>query len=201
MTETGLAALRRLLVQRYDELRVRLTRRLGSADLAHEVLHETWLRLDSSDSTAVVQSHEAYLFRAAINTALDRQRAENRRLTAAEVEGLLEVVDESPDPARIAEARSDLEAVQAIMLGLPPRQYAILLAARLDGLPRREIAKRFRISVRLVQRELQAAQDYCTKHFKRLNVNPVFTSDLRQTSPEGRQKTAAEFPGRSGDDT
>jgi RNA polymerase sigma factor (sigma-70 family) len=195
----GLAALRRLLVLRYDDLRLRLTRRLGSADLAHEVLHETWLRLDRSESTAAVQSHEAYLFRAAMNTAQDRQRAENRRLTAAEVEGLLEVVDESPGPAQIIEARSDLKAVQAIMLGLPPRQHAILLAARLDGLSRQEIAKRFRISVRLVQRELQEAQDYCTVRFKRLGLNPLFTSALRETSDSGGNETAAEYPERSGD--
>jgi len=200
MTETGLAALRRLLVQRYDDLRLRLTRRLGSADLAQEVLHETWLRLDSSDSAAIVQSHEAYLFRAALNTALDRRRAENRRLTAAEVAGLLEIADDSPDPAQIVEARSDLRAVQAIMLGLPPRQYAILLAARLDGLPRREIAKRFRISVRLVQRELQEAQDYCTARFKRLNLTPLFTSELRETSSKGGVKPEAVLPERSGDE-
>jgi RNA polymerase sigma-70 factor (ECF subfamily) len=199
MTEKSLAALRRLLVLRYDNLKLRLTRRLGSADLAHEVLHETWLRLESSDSVAAVQSHEGYLFRAAMNTALDRHRAEQRRLTAAEVEGLLEIVDESPDPAQIAEARSDLRAAQAIMLGLPPRQYAILLAARLEGLTRREIAKRFRISVRLVQRELQEAQDYCTIRFKRLNVNPLFTSDLRETSLNGNLEPTAGFPERSGD--
>jgi RNA polymerase sigma factor (sigma-70 family) len=200
MTETSLAALRRLLVLRYDDLKLRLTRRLGSADLAHEILHETWLRLDRSDSTAAVQSHDGYLFRAAMNTALDRQRAENRRLTAAEVEGLLEVVDESPDPAQIAETRSDLRAMQTIMLGLPPRQHAILLAARLEGLSRQEIAQRFRISVRLVQRELQEAQDYCTVRFKRLNATQRFTSKLRETSSDGRPKMAAHNPERSGDD-
>ncbi|MEW6436327.1 MAG: RNA polymerase sigma factor [Pseudomonadota bacterium] len=176
MSETNIVALRRLLVLRYDDLRSRLTRRLGSSDLAHEILHETWLRLDRGEGAPAVQSLEAYVFRAALNTALDRRRAENRRLTAAEVEGLLEVVDESPGPEQVTEARSDLKVMRAIMLDLPPRQYAILLAARLEGLSRREIAKRFRISVRLVQRELQDAQNYCTARFKSSNPNRSRTS-------------------------
>jgi RNA polymerase sigma-70 factor (ECF subfamily) len=57
------------------------------------------------------------------------------------------------------------------MADLPPRQRAILLAARVDGLSRREIASHYRISVRLVQRELQEAQKYCAARLKR--VSPV----------------------------
>jgi len=50
------------------------------------------------------------------------------------------------------------------MAELPPRQREILLAARLDGLPRREIANRLGISLRLVEKELQRAQEYCLAH-------------------------------------
>ena len=46
MVATGRAFLRQLLVSSYDDLKRRLTRRFGSADMATEVLHETWLRLD-----------------------------------------------------------------------------------------------------------------------------------------------------------
>jgi RNA polymerase sigma factor (sigma-70 family) len=188
MTESSLAALKRLLVLRYDDLKLRLTRRLGSADLAGDALHDTWLRLERNDGIAAVRSHEAYLYRIAVNSALDRQRSEKRRLTAAEVEGLLDIADETPDPEEIALARSDLRALQAIILDLPPRQQAILLAARLEGLSRRDIAKRFRISVRLVQRELQEAQDYCAARFKR---QQGFTFGPRETSPKGSVGTAA----------
>ena len=45
MNEVNLAALRQLLVERYDDLRQRLARRLGSMEFATEVLHETYLRL------------------------------------------------------------------------------------------------------------------------------------------------------------
>lgn len=101
MTETGLAAMQRLLLLRYDDFKARLTRRLGSAELAGDALQDTWLRLERGEGIAAVHSHDAYIFRIAINIARDRQRVENRRLTTNEIETLLNLADEAPDSARI----------------------------------------------------------------------------------------------------
>lgn len=180
MTETSFAALRRLFLLRYDDLKARLTRRLGSADLAGEALQDTWLRLEDGNCAAIVHHADAYLFRVAVNIAHDRRRAETRRLTTNEVDALLDIADDAPNQTRVAEARSELRALEVIMAELPPRQRTILLAARLDELPRREIAKRFRISVRLVQRELQEAQDYCAARMRRPSSS--FTCSPRETS-------------------
>jgi RNA polymerase sigma factor (sigma-70 family) len=181
MTETSLITLRRLLLLRYDDFKARLTRRLGSVELAGDALQDTWLRLEEGEGIAAVRSHDSYLFRIAVNIARDRQRAENRRLTTTEVDTLLNIADDAPSQAQIVEARSDLHALQKVMADLPPRQRAILLAARLDGLSRRDIARRYRISLRLVQRELQEAQDYCAARLRRPKLN-LFTSDPRETS-------------------
>jgi RNA polymerase sigma factor (sigma-70 family) len=179
MTDASLAVLRRLLLLRYEYFKSRLTRHLGSSDLAGEALHDTWLRLERGDGIAAVHSHDAYLFRIAVNLARDRQRTDERRLTTNEVETLLTIVDDAPDSEQVVMARSDLQALEAVMAELPPRQRAILLAARLDDLPRREIARRYRISTRLVQRELQEAQDYCAARIKRPKL---FPSGGRETS-------------------
>ncbi len=53
------AGLRDLLSDQYDELRVRLTRRLGSEELARESLHETWVRLNRHDDVGPEQSPDA----------------------------------------------------------------------------------------------------------------------------------------------
>lgn len=179
MTDASLVALRRRFLQRYEDLKSRLARHLGSSDLAREALQDTWLRLEREDGITAVRSHDAYLFRIALNLARDRRRTEERRLTSNEIETLLTIVDDAPDAEHVAVARSDLRVLEAVMAELPPRQRAILLAARLDGLPRREIARRYRISTRLVQRELQEAQDYCAARMKR---PMLFTSDARETS-------------------
>ena len=51
MSAPGFSALRDLIVQRYDDLKRRLTHRLGSADLAGEALHDTGCVLNSRSPT------------------------------------------------------------------------------------------------------------------------------------------------------
>jgi RNA polymerase sigma factor (sigma-70 family) len=191
MTETNWAALQRRLLLRYDALKMVLTRRLGSAQLAGDALQETWLRLERGGELDRVHSIDSYLLRIAFNLARDQLRSESRRLTISEVEILLRVPDDAPDPAQTAVARSDLRTLKAIMAELPPRQRAILLAARLDGVPRREIARRYGISQRLVQRELQEAQDYCAARFRTWK-GKRFTSEPPETS--SRQDPGAAVP-------
>lgn len=191
MTEARWVALQRHLLTRYAELKRRLTRYLGSADLASEALHDTWLRLERGGELATVRNPQTYLYSMAINIASNRRRAESRRLTASEVEAWLEVPDEAPDAARVLEARVELEALLAIIGELPVRQRAILLAARLDGAPRREIAARFGVSERFVQRELQAAHDHCAVRLEKI-MSDRFKPGPRDASAEQRA------PGRSG---
>ncbi|MBR1220563.1 RNA polymerase sigma factor [Bradyrhizobium sp. U87765 SZCCT0131] len=198
MTESPLAALQRQLLLRYDDLKARLTRRLGSADAAGDALQDTWLRLQRGDSLASVRNQDAFLFRVAINIARDHLRADRRRLTTSEIDVLLNIADDTPDAARALEARSDIAVLRDIMAALPPRQREILLAARLDGLSRIEIAARFAISVRLVQRELQAAQDYCAARLRHARIG--FTSGRRESSGEGDGSAATTTPAARPDD-
>ena len=161
MTETSLPVLRQLLLTRYDELKARLTQRLGSSDLAADAVQDTWLRLHHAESIGSVVSPVNYLFRIALNIARDRLVSERRYLTAVQIEQLLDFADESADPASLAETRSDLQLVERLISELPSRQREILVAARLDGLPRREIAERLGISLSLVEKELKLAHQYC----------------------------------------
>jgi RNA polymerase sigma-70 factor, ECF subfamily len=159
--------LRLLLSERYNELKLRLTRRLGSTDWAEEALHDTYLRLDGTEAVSEVANPIAYLFRAAFNTALNRHRAEKRRLSSVDIETLLHIADDAPGAERIVEGRSDFALLKESMAALPPRQRSILLAARLEGLARQEIAARFGISVSMVEKELKSAQERCVAAFIR----------------------------------
>jgi RNA polymerase sigma-70 factor, ECF subfamily len=169
MTDNGLSTLRRLFLDRYDDLKARLTQRLGSADLAGDAMQDTWLRLARTESVGVVQSPRSYLFRIALNVAEDRRRTEQRRpLSAVEIESLLELADDAPTPEQTVVARSDLEAFKAIVDELPRRRRAIFLAARFGNASRQEIADRMGISLRLVAKELQLAIEHCIARYKEL---------------------------------
>jgi RNA polymerase sigma-70 factor (ECF subfamily) len=165
--QEALPALRAFLIDRYSELRLRLARRLGSSDWAEDALQDTYLRLDGTEALGEIRNPGAYLFRAAFHIALNQRRAENRRLSAGEVESLLHIADDAPDALRIVEGRTDIARLKRVMAELPPRPRAILLAARLDGLSRQQIAERFGISVSMVEKELRRAQEYCAARFGR----------------------------------
>jgi RNA polymerase sigma-70 factor (ECF subfamily) len=167
LASEGSRTLRDLLADRYKELKLRLARRLGSADWAEEALHDTYLRLDGAKAIGQVDNPGGYLFRAALNNALNRRRAENRRLGAADIETLLHIADDAPGVQRIVEGRSDLALLKTAMAGLPVRQRSILLAARLEQLTRQQIADRLGISVSMVEKELKKAQEHCVAHFSR----------------------------------
>lgn len=162
MSDATLTVVRRHLIDRYDELKRRLTKRLGSPDLADDALQDAWLRIARAEAVGRIRSPMNYIFGIAMNAARDRMReASARHLSAAEVDGLLDIPDDAPAPSNIVEMRSDLKLLEAILLELPARQREIFLAARLDRMPHAEIARQFKISVSLVEKELQRAQEYC----------------------------------------
>ncbi|MEW6645032.1 MAG: sigma-70 family RNA polymerase sigma factor [Pseudomonadota bacterium] len=157
-----------MFVDRYDDLKRRLTKRLGSADLAGDAMQDTWLRLARVETVGTVQSPGNYLFRIALNAAADQRRLDRRHASAVEIESLLELPDETPSPEDVVLARSDLDAFKVIMTELPARRRAIFLAARVGNIPRQEIADRLGISRRLVAKELLLAHEHCVARFKAL---------------------------------
>src|ERR1700761_6166297 len=60
----------------YDQLKARLTERLGSAELASEALQDAWLRLENVTLIGPVHRPWPYVLRIAYNIALKRLRRE-----------------------------------------------------------------------------------------------------------------------------
>ncbi|CAN7473808.1 RNA polymerase sigma factor [Pseudomonas solani] len=157
----------RLFLASYEEFRTRLRRRLGSDDLANDVLHETYLRLDRMDEPEGVQKPGAYLYRMALNVAADRRAQDARLLTGEEVEDLLHLAEEHLDPAVIVGGQIEIRALVTALAELTPRRRQILIAARMEEVPHLEISRRFGISTRMVEKELKAALGYCAARLER----------------------------------
>jgi RNA polymerase sigma-70 factor (ECF subfamily) len=153
--------LRGQLVENYDGLIRKLTRRLGSSDFAHEALHETFLRLDRVTDVEPVRSPADYIFRTAINIAKDRQKAQKYRVSASEIDALLDVCDDGPDPARVAEARSEIEAFKRALAELPPRPREVLCSISIEGQRAQDVAARLQVSLRTVESDLKLALGHC----------------------------------------
>lgn len=158
-TETA-ARLRGHLVEKYETLLAGVAARLGSREQARDALQDAYVRLSTNGPEQEVRHPTAYLYRMALNIAANSRRKDKRLLNFDEVSALLEVPDETPDPASIAEARSDLSVVKEAMARMSGRRLTICTAAWLDGLSTAEIAERHGMAQRTVQHELkQAAQE------------------------------------------
>jgi RNA polymerase sigma-70 factor (ECF subfamily) len=172
MSENTWELLRALLVDRYDKLKSRLARRLGSAELAGESLQATYLRLERAGAIEPPANPEAYLLRIALNVAADQRQAQRRQLGLSEIEALRHQDDHELDPGRIAEARREIDALARALDELPARRREIFMAARLHEQPHAKIAARHGISVRMVERELRSALLHCRDRLDRqLNKN------------------------------
>ncbi|HEY8261221.1 MAG TPA: RNA polymerase sigma factor [Methylosinus sp.] len=170
MIETNRARLCNQLVESYDELVTQLTRRLGSSDFAYEALHEAFLRLDRVNDAAPVRSPKDYIFCTAVNIAKDRKKAGRRRVSAATVDALLDICDDTPDPARVAEARSEIEAFKRAMAELPPRRREVLRKIALEGRTAQEVASSFQVTTRTIETDLKQALTHCAESLSRKPV-------------------------------
>ncbi|KAF1009106.1 MAG: hypothetical protein GAK28_00739 [Luteibacter sp.] len=160
-----------LFLDNYDDFRRRLRRRLRSDDLVDDVMQETYLRVEKLDPTEERAAHPTgYLFRMALNMAVDHHRSNGRLLTGEEIDDLLHSADDHLDPPTVLASRQDLAALGDALEALTRRQRDILIAARIDEQPQAEIAARFGISVRMVGKELKKALDICAEKVGRKSV-------------------------------
>jgi RNA polymerase sigma-70 factor (ECF subfamily) len=150
-----------VFVEQRDALTRFLARRLGNGAAAEDLAQEAWLRITDGGGTAIADPR-AYLFRIAANLAIDYQRRERRRrLSAAEIEALLDIPDDAPDAVSTVVARDELAALQQALAELPARRRTIFLAARLGNQTHREIAARHGVSTRAVEINVQRALAHC----------------------------------------
>ena len=157
------------LVRHYGSLKRRITQLLGNGDLAADVLHDAWLRVQSKNDAGPVVSPGSYLVRVAVNIAVDLQRRQSRSLSLDEVDALMALSDTAPGPAETVEFRSELGAMQKYIDRLPGRRRTILLMVRVQGLQQKEVASLLGVSLRVVENELKRAHDYLDEQMKKQN--------------------------------
>lgn len=170
MSASNRSILQAVLASDYEGLVRRLTRKFGCVDFASETLHETFARLEGISDATMVQSPKDYLFRTAINVGKNRRRAERYRASAAEIDAMLDVADDTPTPVQVIEAQSDMDALLLTLAELPLRVRQTFQAALIENVPYSKIAEDFGVSLRTVERDLQQAIEHCAR---RLSRDPI----------------------------
>lgn len=169
MTDSNQRSLRAAISADYEGLARRLTRCLGSSDLAREALHETFLRVDRVSEASPVRSPGDYIFRTAINVAKDRRKSDGlrNRLTDGEIAEICDIADEQPDPSIVLESRRQLEELDKALRELPERRRAVFLAANIEQISHSEIARRFGVNARTIEFDLRYALEHLSRRLGR----------------------------------
>lgn len=142
-----------------------LARRLGSEDLANDLVQELFLRLLGNETgVAGIRHDRGFLYCAARHLALEVARAPRWRDFAAESEVPAELGESAPSPEALYAARQGAAALLATIGDLPPRCREAFLLHKFDGLPQTEVASRLGISLSSVEKHMSRALAACRGH-------------------------------------
>ncbi len=122
-------------------------------DAAQETFIQAWLRLPSYRPRASLRN---WLYRIAVNKAIDMLRKEKRILPGA-VEDL-NLTDSGPSPEALAASSERTKMVQEAVLALPEASRAVLVLREYEGLSYQEIADALDIPVGTVMSRLNYAR-------------------------------------------
>lgn len=142
----------------YVQLKAFVTRRVGCASTAADIVHDTYIRL-AERGDGQIGNPEGYARRVAGNLAIDWQRREaGRPYVAAIVPD--QVPSDAPSPEQELEHKARLRRVLELAAELPPKCREVFVLRKLDGLHQDEIAARLNISPNMVQKHLRKALAY-----------------------------------------
>ncbi len=128
---------------------------------AREVVQATFVRLLESDRVPVgeLENTRAWVFRVALNIAVDRQRrCVLSASTFAELETLeLPLTDATASPEARAIDRQRMDRFVQTLRSLPERPRRAFMMQRFDGASHDDIAKTFNVSNSMVKKYLRRA--------------------------------------------
>jgi len=133
-----------------------------------DVVQESYLRIWKRQALRPVDSTKSFLFTIARNLAINFLRREKGSPIA--FEGDLTSLSVLDDGAHVAERLSDREKIELLgvaLAALPPKRRAILFLHKFEGLPQAEVAGKFGITPKAVERHVAKALQSCTEFLRR----------------------------------
>ncbi len=191
----------------YADLLRYLTRRAGCVDEAHDLAHDTWLRVADmarqgrepalgSDGEA-----RAYLFTMARNLLIDQHRRNG--VVQRHADGLgagaglpAPVSAQTPDAAESAMYGQAVRAVEAALAGLPERVRQVFLRHRVHGEDQATLAAAFGVSRNMIERDMMQAMDRVQVALERWHAGAK--ADAPAPHRTGRRRSLTALLGMAG---
>jgi RNA polymerase sigma factor (sigma-70 family) len=128
----------------------------GADEAAEDLFQDLWLKIELAPGGPITQPL-SYLYRAANNLMLDRYRATRQAVKREQDWSATADVSVEPPAERGLIAREQLVRAEATLAGLGTRASTLFRRHRLDGVPQRDLAAEFGISLSTVESDLRIA--------------------------------------------
>ncbi len=162
MTQDSDAELQAALALCYDDLKAFVARKFGCPLLAEDVVQETWLRLRRLPRPPATQRPRAYLYRMAVNLAIDHLRAEQVRARHVSADSIPENLPNGlPLPDTVVDDQQRLAILRQAVDALPPRCRQVFMLHKFEGLSHAEVAGRLGISRNMVEKHIIRGLAHC----------------------------------------
>lgn len=149
------------LVRHYEDLVDHVRHRFSSRGFARDVVHDLCVQLLERPARTTAVHPLAFLQRASVYRAIDRQRAESTHANlVVSMEEVPDLRSHEADGAQHVHLCQQIEALRLAIDGLPPRCRQVFLLHRLHDMTQEDIAQAFGISRNMVARHVaRAMQD------------------------------------------
>jgi len=152
--------LARLFAEHNRALHSFLMARLGNEQEAREVAQEAYVRLLQLQRPGAVDFLRAYLFKTAMNIAIDRARQRQARARMDLREGEPNLIDVL-SPERRLMAAEELALLEQALYELPPKYRRAFILHRFDDWSTEQIAADLGVNKRMVRNYLSRTTLYC----------------------------------------
>jgi RNA polymerase sigma factor (sigma-70 family) len=144
------------------ELRSFLTRRLGCAETAADLVQDTYIRLAMRREQGIHSNPRALVFRIAANLATDhaRHRRVRERIDTG-CPGLSGLTSPAPQPDAMVLARQEHTLLKKAIAELPDKRRTVFLLRTAQELSYGQIAERLGISISAVEKHMSKAIVHC----------------------------------------
>ena len=155
-----------LLTTHRQELNRFAIHKLGSPEVASDILQDAYLRLANYKTTEEISNPRAFVFRIVSNLIIDHQRKSVNRIPHdADEEVLHAIPDQQVLEKNIADQQR-LDAIAVAMAELPEKCQNAFYLNRVEGYTHKEVAEKLQLSESMVAKHLVRAMRHCREHLK-----------------------------------
>jgi RNA polymerase sigma factor (sigma-70 family) len=167
----GAESLGQVYIRQYGAMKDFIRRRVGSEDVAEELIQEAWLAVAPRADDPSIENPEAWLQRVVVNLALNwlkthhfRSKFVSQDVDESRDDKLRDKPHDAPSAERVLEYRQGLDQLMLLIDDLPPGRRAAFLLCRGEGLSLKEAADRLQISIKTVSLQVSAAVSSLRSH-------------------------------------